>query len=172
VIRTVRPALRVASARDESSLLEHLEMLGDGRLAEQKRLRELRDIRVPRGEPSEDRPPGGIGERRKVELNASLCLSIAIRLYYRLAEPHGDRTVIVDLVNGILHAGAASRRARSTREARCTPAATWPGPELVANTLLEIVSSATPLPALSDWTSSEGRHPSTAIPSRGNVRTT
>src|SRR6267378_2622170 len=64
-LETSRTALRVAAPRNESSALEHLEMLGDRRLAHRKRLRQLHHRRLARRETGEDRPPSGIGERRE-----------------------------------------------------------------------------------------------------------
>src|SRR5687768_61124 len=49
-----RPVLRVPSARDESRLLEHLEVPGDGRLREIERRHELVDRGLPRREAGED----------------------------------------------------------------------------------------------------------------------
>src|SRR3954464_5325896 len=40
-------------------------MFGDGRLAQRERLHQFRHVRVARRQSREDRPPGGIGERRK-----------------------------------------------------------------------------------------------------------
>ena len=58
-------ALRIAPARDQASAFEDLEMLGDRRLAEGKRLHEFGHVRIARCETGEDGAPGRIGERRK-----------------------------------------------------------------------------------------------------------
>src|SRR5436190_20411421 len=46
-----RTELRRASARDEARRLEHLQVLGDGRLAEVERRHELVHRRITQGEP-------------------------------------------------------------------------------------------------------------------------
>src|SRR5260370_6096009 len=61
-LEPARPPLRFASARDEAGALQHLEVLGDGGHAHLEGLGQLRDRSLTRGEPSQDRPPGGIGQ--------------------------------------------------------------------------------------------------------------
>src|SRR5213593_4962902 len=60
-----RSPLRVAPARNQSCVLEHLEMLRDRRKGHVERLRELRDRGFPRRETSEDRPPRRVGDGRE-----------------------------------------------------------------------------------------------------------
>src|SRR6185312_10223444 len=57
--------LCVASARDQSGTLEHLEMPRDRRLADGERLRQLRDRRLSCGEARKNCAPGGVGEGRE-----------------------------------------------------------------------------------------------------------
>src|SRR5215203_4868998 len=63
-----RAELRLAPARDEPCPLEHLEMLGDGGLAEIRRRHELVDCRLAGGEPGEDGAAGRIGQRGEDEI--------------------------------------------------------------------------------------------------------
>src|SRR6266849_10086767 len=58
-LEPARPPLRVAPTRNQTGALQHLEMLGDRGLADRKRLGQLRDRRLTRGEPGQDRPPRG-----------------------------------------------------------------------------------------------------------------
>ena len=55
-------ALTVASATDEASPFQHLEVLGDGGLRERRGLRELEDAGIARGQALEDGPSGGVGK--------------------------------------------------------------------------------------------------------------
>jgi hypothetical protein len=55
----------VARLLDESGVLEHLQVLGNGREAQVERLGELAHRRLAVRQPFEDRPPGGIGECRE-----------------------------------------------------------------------------------------------------------
>src|SRR3970282_2890796 len=57
--------LRLAAARNEAGALQHLEVLGDRRQAHLERLRQLGDGRLTRGQASENRAPGRIGEGGK-----------------------------------------------------------------------------------------------------------
>src|SRR5471030_393303 len=57
--------LRLAAAGDEARALQHLEVLGDGRLAHVERPGQLSDVGLARREACQDRPPGGIGEGGK-----------------------------------------------------------------------------------------------------------
>src|SRR5437868_9165330 len=59
------PALRVAAARDETSVLEYLEMLGDRGLAHREGLGQLHDACLARREPGENRAPRRVGEGGK-----------------------------------------------------------------------------------------------------------
>src|SRR6059036_1063332 len=56
------PPLRLATARDQTGSLQHLEVLGDGGKAHREGLGQLRDRGLALGEASKDRTPGGIGE--------------------------------------------------------------------------------------------------------------
>src|SRR5947208_17115492 len=55
------PALGIAAARDQAGTLQHLEMLGDRRLAHRERATELRHRCLARRESREDRATGWIG---------------------------------------------------------------------------------------------------------------
>jgi hypothetical protein len=57
-----RATLGVLPDRDEARAFQDLQMLGDRRLADPKRSRQLRDRRFALHEPREDRAPRGIGE--------------------------------------------------------------------------------------------------------------
>src|SRR3990170_8559442 len=57
--------LRLATARDQAGALQHLEVLGDRGQAHLEGLGQLRDGRLTRGQASENRAPGGIGEGGK-----------------------------------------------------------------------------------------------------------
>src|SRR6185437_2125380 len=56
-------ALRVPAPLDQACALEHLEVLGDGRLAERKRRHQLRDARLAAREPDNDGAPRGVTQR-------------------------------------------------------------------------------------------------------------
>src|SRR5262245_51777427 len=58
-----RSSLRVAAARDQSSTLEHLQMLRDRGLAHIERLSELVDRCLAESESGENRTPRWVGER-------------------------------------------------------------------------------------------------------------
>ena len=73
-LEPARPPLRVAAARNQPGALEHLEVLGDRGLAHRERLGELRHRGLARREPGEDRPAGGIGERRERRVEAGRAL--------------------------------------------------------------------------------------------------
>src|SRR5882762_6580038 len=60
-----RPSLRVAAARNEACALQDLQVFGDRRLAHREWSGQLRYRRLAGGEPGQDRPPRGIGERRE-----------------------------------------------------------------------------------------------------------
>src|SRR5436309_9444925 len=64
-LEAARPPLRVAAARNQAGALQHLQVLGDRRLAHRERLGQLRDRRLTRRQAGEDRPPRGIGEGRE-----------------------------------------------------------------------------------------------------------
>ena len=64
-IQSTRSALRITTSRYEPGTLEHFEMLGDCRLTQLKRLRELQHRRIPFGEAREDGPPCWISGGRK-----------------------------------------------------------------------------------------------------------
>src|SRR5712664_3222632 len=57
-----RAELRVAATRDETCMLEHLQVLGDGGLAEIGRRHQLVHRGLAGGELCQDRPPRRIGE--------------------------------------------------------------------------------------------------------------
>ena len=65
------PAL-VASG-DERRALEHLEVSGDRREADREGSRELRDRRLTDGEPLDDAPAGGVGERTEEQIEILAC---------------------------------------------------------------------------------------------------
>jgi hypothetical protein len=58
-----RATLRVAVAGDQARSLEHFEMLGDGRLADRERRRQLGDGGIATPELGQDRPTGRVGQR-------------------------------------------------------------------------------------------------------------
>ena len=66
-----RPPLRVTAARNQAGPLQHLEVLGDRRLTDRERLRQLRNRRLTRGEPGKDRPPGRVRERCERSVKAA-----------------------------------------------------------------------------------------------------
>src|SRR5260370_22262715 len=57
------PPLGIASPRNQSGSLQHLQVLGDSGQAHLERLSELCYRNLSRSQPREDRPPGGIGKR-------------------------------------------------------------------------------------------------------------
>src|SRR3989442_16014184 len=59
------PPLRLATARDQTGVLQHLEVLGDRGKAHREGLGQLRDRGLARAEASKDRAPGGIGQGRE-----------------------------------------------------------------------------------------------------------
>jgi len=61
-LKTRRPALAVAGATHETSPLQHLEVLCDGRLGQRRGRRELHDSGFAGCEALKDRPAGGIGK--------------------------------------------------------------------------------------------------------------
>lgn len=65
-----RTALAVAGPADEAGALEHLEVLGDGRLGQRGGFRELHDAGFAGREALEDCPPRGVGKRREGEADA------------------------------------------------------------------------------------------------------
>jgi len=79
-----RPSLRLAAARNQSRALQHLEVLGDRGLGHLERLRQLRHRRVPGGQPGEDRPPRGIGERRERRVEVAGGLLVARQVHNQL----------------------------------------------------------------------------------------
>src|SRR5580765_1298501 len=64
-LKPPRTSLRVEAPRNQSGTLQHLEMFGNSRLAHRKRLRQLRNRRLTRRQPRQDRPPRRIGQRRE-----------------------------------------------------------------------------------------------------------
>src|SRR5713101_3497922 len=64
------PPLRLATARDQTGALQHLEVLGDGGKAHLEGRGQLRDRGLAGDEASKDRAPGGIGEGRKGDTEA------------------------------------------------------------------------------------------------------
>ncbi len=56
------PPLRLATACDKAGALQHLEVLGDGGKAHLEGRGQFRDRGLARGQASQDRAPGGIGE--------------------------------------------------------------------------------------------------------------
>src|SRR5438309_2375152 len=75
-LEPARAALRVLPAGDEPGLLQHLQMLRDGRLAERERPGELRHRGFAERQPGEDGAAGGIAEGGEgcVELHCSLVI--------------------------------------------------------------------------------------------------
>ena len=57
--------LPVASSADQAGPLQHLEVLGDGRLRQHGPAREFDDAGVAGREALEDRPAGGVGKGRE-----------------------------------------------------------------------------------------------------------
>src|SRR5215469_3755483 len=64
-LQTTRPGWAAPAAAHEARALEHLEVLGDRRLAHGERARQLHHARLARGEPGEDGAARRIGERGK-----------------------------------------------------------------------------------------------------------
>src|SRR4051812_46070530 len=60
--QSARPPLPISAARDQTGLLQHLQMLGDGRLAHREGGGKLVDGSLAVRQPSEDRATGRIGE--------------------------------------------------------------------------------------------------------------
>jgi hypothetical protein len=60
-------ALAVAGPTDEAGPLQHLEVLGDGRLGQRGGSRELDDASLAGHEALEDRPASGVGKGREGE---------------------------------------------------------------------------------------------------------
>src|ERR1035438_4817099 len=63
-LKPAGPPLRIARARDQPGMLEHLEMLGDGGPAHLERLGEVAHRGLAQREPGEDRAPRRGGRRR------------------------------------------------------------------------------------------------------------
>lgn len=61
-LQSRRTALTVADPADETGPLEHLEVLGDGRLTQRRGLGELDNTSLAGREALEDRPASGVGE--------------------------------------------------------------------------------------------------------------
>src|SRR5437773_2514127 len=61
-LESARPPLRVAAARDEPRMLEHLEVLRDRRLTHCERLGQVHHARLARREPGENRPSRRVGQ--------------------------------------------------------------------------------------------------------------
>ncbi len=57
--------LAITSPADQTSSLQHLEVLGDGGLRQRRRLRELDDASIPGREALQDRPAGGVCKGRE-----------------------------------------------------------------------------------------------------------
>jgi len=55
--------LRISAAHNEAGSLKNIEVLGDSRLAQIKRLHEFRYVRVSQRQTSEDRASRGVRER-------------------------------------------------------------------------------------------------------------
>src|SRR5437762_8956331 len=64
-LEAARPALRIAAARDETGVLEYLEVLGDRGLAHREGLGQLHDACLARREPGENRAPRRVREGGK-----------------------------------------------------------------------------------------------------------
>ena len=64
-LKSRRAALAVAGPADEAGSLQHLEVLGDGRLRQRGGRCELDDASFAGREALEDRPAGGIGKGRE-----------------------------------------------------------------------------------------------------------
>src|SRR2546425_135550 len=64
------PPLRLATARDQTGMLQHPEVLGDRGKAHREGLGQLRDRGLARAEASKDRAPGGIGQGREGSVEA------------------------------------------------------------------------------------------------------
>jgi len=62
------PPSALLASGDERRALEHLEVSGDRREADGERSRELRDRRLTDGEPLDDAPAGGVGERTEEQV--------------------------------------------------------------------------------------------------------
>ena len=62
------PPPALLASGDERRALEHLEVSGDRREADGEGGRELRDRRLTDGEPLDDAPAGGVGERTEEQV--------------------------------------------------------------------------------------------------------
>src|SRR5207247_1433691 len=90
-LEAARPPLRVAAARNQAGALQHLQVLGDRRLAHRERLGQLRHRRLTRRQAGEDRPPGGIGEGREDGVEAVCRLHNLLVIYGRTRLPSSPR---------------------------------------------------------------------------------
>src|ERR1700722_13164948 len=68
--QAARPSLSVPATRNEPRALEHLEVLGDRRLAHRKRRCQLEDRCVTGCQSREDRPARRVGERGECRVEA------------------------------------------------------------------------------------------------------
>jgi hypothetical protein len=66
-LQAAKPRGRPPRARDQTRLLEHLQVLGDGRLGHGERRGELGDGGLTLTQPGQDLPAGGVGERPEHE---------------------------------------------------------------------------------------------------------
>ncbi len=64
-LKSRRATLAVAAPIDEAGPLEHLQMLGDGRLSQRGGRRELNNASFAGRESLEDRSASGVGKRRE-----------------------------------------------------------------------------------------------------------
>src|SRR5213596_235865 len=80
-LEAARPPLCVAAARNQAGALQHLQVLGDRRLAHRERLGQLRHRRLTRRQAGEDRPPGGIGEGCEDGVEAVCCVHNLLVIY-------------------------------------------------------------------------------------------
>src|SRR5579872_1467460 len=64
-LQPARSALGVAAAADQAGLLQHVEVLGHRRAGHGERLCQFAHRRLAERQPRQDRPAGGVGERRK-----------------------------------------------------------------------------------------------------------
>ena len=70
---TPRAALSVAATRDQTSALEHLQVLGNGRLGHGERLGQFVDRSLPGGQAGEDGPASGVGESGESGIKLAGC---------------------------------------------------------------------------------------------------
>src|SRR5881396_2853125 len=90
-LEAARPPLGVAAARNQAGALQHLQVLGDRRLAHRERLGQLGHRRLTRRHAGEDRTPRGIGEGREDGVEGVRRLHNLLVIYGRTRLPSSPR---------------------------------------------------------------------------------